>query len=98
MSLTLVPALDFSLSELAELLNSSFRGYLVESKFIASLLNYVRRPDHVDLAASQVVLEAGQPPGLTLVARRGWASQVAATGINSERRVDGVDKWFMKQI
>ena len=98
MSLTVVPALDFNLSELAELLNSSFRGYLVEIKFNPSLVNYLLRQDHVDLTASQVVLEAGQPVGLALVARRGWSSRVAAMGINSERRGQGVGEWLMKQI
>jgi ribosomal protein S18 acetylase RimI-like enzyme len=98
MSLTVVPALDFSLAELAELLNSSFRGYLVEIKFNPSLVNYLLRQDHVDLTASQVVLEAGQPVGLALVARRGWSSRVAAMGINSERRGQGVGEWLMKRI
>jgi ribosomal protein S18 acetylase RimI-like enzyme len=98
MSLTVAPALDFNLSELADFLNLSFRGYLVEIKFNPSLVNYLLRQDHVDLTASQVVLEAGQPVGLALVARRGWSSRVAAMGINSERRGQGVGEWLMKQI
>jgi ribosomal protein S18 acetylase RimI-like enzyme len=83
---------------LAEHLNSSFRGYLVEIKFSPTLVNYLLRQDHVDLTTSQVVLEAGQPVGLALVARRGWTSRVAAMGIISERRGEGIGEWLMRQI
>lgn len=98
MSLKVVPALDFNLSELAEHLNSSFKGYLVEIKFSPAMVNYMLRQDHVDLSASQVVLEAGQPVGVALIARRGWTSRVAAMGISSERRGQRIGEWLMRQI
>lgn len=98
MTLSIVPALNFTLPELAELLNSGFRGYMVEIKFTPALVNYLLRQDHVDLNMSQIALEGDQPVGLAMIARRGWTSRVAAMAIIHERRGHGVGEWLLRQI
>src|SRR5262245_29749601 len=98
MTLRLAPALDFSPPELISLLNAGFKGYMVDIKFTPALLNYVLRQDHVDLNASQIILDGDQKVGVALVARRGWTSRIAAMGIVSERRGQGAGEWLMRQI
>lgn len=92
------PASDYSLPDLAEILNRGFEGYFVPINFnVNSFLNMVRK-DGIDLTCSRVILADGEPAGIALIARRGWASRLAAMGIATETRGMGAGFWFMQQL
>jgi GNAT superfamily N-acetyltransferase len=56
------------------------------------------RRDSTDLTSSRVLLADGEPAGIALIARRGWASRLAAMGIAQEFRGMGAGSWFMEQL
>jgi ribosomal protein S18 acetylase RimI-like enzyme len=98
MNLNCTPALEYSFRDLADLLNQSFAGYFMDINFTpASTIQLVQR-DGVDLNASQVVLYDGQAIGCALIARRGWTGRLAAMGLASEHRGQGIGGWLLEQL
>lgn len=99
MNLAVKPASAFTLTRLAQLLNQTFRDYLVEVNFSKETLFQMVRQDSLDLNASGVVYgEDEQPTGIALVARRGRTSRLATFGIIPSARRQGVGRWFMEQL
>jgi ribosomal protein S18 acetylase RimI-like enzyme len=93
-----VPASNYPLPDLVELLNRGFEAYFVPIQFNTStFLNMLRR-DGIDLTASRVLLADDQPCGIALIARRGWTSRLAAMGIIRESRGRGAGTWFMDEL
>lgn len=98
MGFTSYPASNYSNPELVDILNRGFEGYFVPVTFhVTAFLNMIRK-DGIDLTASRVVLKDDQPIGIALIARRGWASRLAAMGIAREYRGTGAGSWCMAQI
>ena len=91
-------ALEFSIPSLADLLTRGFEGYFVPIQINdVALLTMVRR-DSVDISASRVLLVDGKPAGVALIARRGWASRLAAMSITRDARSQGAGTWMMDQL
>lgn len=91
-------ASEFPILQLAELLTRGFEGYFVPINITdAGLLTMIRR-DSVDLAESRVLLKDGEPIGVALIARRGWASRLAAMGIVSHARNGGAGTFAMEHL
>jgi ribosomal protein S18 acetylase RimI-like enzyme len=91
-------ALDYSLPDIAALVTRGFEGYFVPIQMdVDHLLAMVRR-DSVALSDSRVIQADGAPAGVALMARRGWASRVAAMGIVAEWRGKGLGKQLMLQL
>lgn len=96
--LSLTPANEYSMVELADLLTRGFEGYHVPIHVNAiGMLSMIRR-DSIDLTASRVACLAGQPIGLALMARRGWTSRVAAMSLLPEAQNKGAGSWMMGRL
>jgi ribosomal protein S18 acetylase RimI-like enzyme len=98
MSLSLTPASHFSISQLADLLTRGFEDYFIPIHIDESALLTMLRRDSVDLTASRVILEDGEPIGVGLIARRGWTSRLAAMGIAVSARNGGAGTWAMERL
>ena len=97
-SLSLSPAADFTIPQLADLMTRGFEGYFVPVNITDVILLTMLRRDGVDLTSSRVILKDGVPSGLALIARRGWTSRLAAMGIVSTARNGGTGTWAMGQL
>lgn len=97
-SLSIKPANEFSIPQLAELMTRSFEGYFVPVNITDMILLAMLRRDGIDLASSRVIMKDDQPSGLALIARRGWASRLAAMGIVPTVRNGGTGTWVMRQL
>jgi GNAT superfamily N-acetyltransferase len=98
MEITFAPALDFTLAELADALNTAFRGYFIEVHFTPQSVGQMVRCDSVDLNVSRCVLLGGIPVGVALIARRGWTSRLAAMGLNTQQRGQGIGRRVMELL
>lgn len=99
MTLTMKPASEISVSELAELFNLSFTGYIggnVQFDRDSMLATLTR--DNTDLSLSRLLVRDEKLLGLILIARQGWTSRVAAMGIIPEAQNQGLGKWFLSQV
>jgi len=98
MPLTLTPASQFTIPQLADLLTRGFEGYLIPIHIDEAALLTMLRRDGVDLTESRVLIKEGEPIGVALIARRGWTSRLAAMGIVPHARGGGVGKWAMQNL
>lgn len=98
MQFTTLSASNYSVTDLATLLNEGFEDYFVPIQFTpAAFLSMLRR-DGLDLTSSRVLMVDGQPCGIALIARRGWASRLAAMGIAKHMRGKGAGAWLMDEL
>jgi ribosomal protein S18 acetylase RimI-like enzyme len=97
-SLSLKPANEFTIPQLADLMTRSFEGYFVPVNITDVILLTMLRRDGVDLTSSRVIMKDDAPSGLALIARRGWTSRLAAMGIVSTARNGGTGTWAMQQL
>ncbi|MBP6207994.1 MAG: GNAT family N-acetyltransferase [Anaerolineales bacterium] len=98
MPLSLIPASQFTISQLADLLTRGFEGYLIPIHIDEATLLTMLRRDGVDLTESRVLMKDGEPIGIALIARRGWTSRLAAMGIVSRARSGGVGTWAIQNL
>jgi len=98
MDLDARPAADYPVADLVGLMNRGFENYFVPIQLNTAAFLSMIREDSVDLTASRVVLMDEKPVGIALIARRGWASRLAAMGIASEARTRGVGSWIVERI
>ncbi len=98
MPLTLSPASEFPISQLADLLTRGFEDYFVPIHIDESVFLTMLRRDSIDLTASRVVFRDSEPIGVGMIARRGWTSRLAAMGIVTHDRNSGVGTWAMNQL
>ena len=96
--LSLKPANEFTIPQLADLMTRSFEGYFVPVNITDVIMLTMLRRDGVDLTSSRVILKDDEPSGLALIARRGWTSRLAAMGIVSTARNGGTGTWAMEQL
>lgn len=84
---------ELTAEEVARALTRSFEGYLTGPVSI-SARDYERRfrAENLDPFASRVYHQDGSPVGVLLVARRGWTSRIAATGVLPEMRGRGLGR------
>jgi len=92
------PASDYPLPDLVEVLNRGFDDYFVPIHLNLSQFLTMVRKDSIDLTASRVLLVDEKPSGIALIARRGWASRLAAMGIAAEMRGKGAGSWLMERL
>jgi ribosomal protein S18 acetylase RimI-like enzyme len=98
MNFSTLPASNYPLPDLVNLLNQGFEDYYVPIQFnTATFLNMLRK-DGLDLTASRVLITDDQPRGIALIARRGWTSRLAAMGIARQTRGRGAGSWFMDEL
>lgn len=98
-SLTLQPAVEFTLPQLCDLINRSFAGYVGgEISFTPPVLaNFMAQGD-VHLGRSLVALSGDVPAGIAMLARRGWTVRVALMGVVPDFQNKGVGRWLLGQM
>lgn len=89
--------LEFNANEIASILNDCFEGYLLPVQFTAKVVNSRFRAEHLDAAASFVYLKNDLPQGIILVARRGKTSRIAAMGVATEARGQGLGRLMLSE-
>ena len=92
------PASNYTLPDLVKYLNRGFEEYFVPIQFNTAAFLDTLRKDGIDLTASRILIIDDQPCGIGLIARRGWASRLAAMGISRELRGKGAGSWFMEEL
>ena len=96
--LSLKPAIEFSIPQLADLFTRGFEGYFIPVHITETILLTMLRRDSIDLSASRIILKDGEPAGLALIARRGWTSRLAAMGIVTGARSKGAGTVAMESL
>ncbi len=89
--------LEFNAVQIASILNDCFEGYLMPVQFTAQAVNLRFRAEHLDAAASFVYLKNDKPRGIILVARRGKTSRIAAMGVATEARGQGLGRLMLTE-
>lgn len=97
-SFSLQSASNYSVPQLADLMNRGFEGYFISVELDASALFEIIRRNGIDLLESRIILADGEAVGLALIARRGWTSRLAAMGIVTSARNGGVGTWTMERL
>ena len=97
-SLSLNPASEFTILQLADLMTRSFEDYFVPIRVTEEAFLERNRRESVDLMASRILIDGDTPVGIGLIARRGWTSRLAAMGIIKNARNKGVGTWAMKKL
>lgn len=97
-SFSFKPASEYSIPQLADLLTRGFEGYFVPINITPPVLLAMMRRDGIDLTESRVLLKDGGEVGISLIARRGWTSRLAAMGIVSSARSGGAGTWAMQNL
>lgn len=87
--------LEFNAVQVASILNDCFEGYLMPVQFTAQAVNLRFRAEHLDAAASFVYLKNDLPQGIILVARRGKTSRIAAMGVATGARGQGLGRLML---
>jgi ribosomal protein S18 acetylase RimI-like enzyme len=97
-NLSLTPATELKISQLADLLSRGFEEYLVPIDITENVLLAMIRRDDIDLLESRVLHKDGEPIGVALISRRGWAGRLAAMGLMPNARNSGAGTWIMQQL
>lgn len=97
-SFSFKPASEFSIPQIAELLTRGFEGYFVPINITVPVLLTMMRRDSIDLNETRILHKDGEPIGVSLIARRGWTSRLAAMGIVSAARNGGAGTWAIGQL
>jgi ribosomal protein S18 acetylase RimI-like enzyme len=97
-SFSFKPASEFPTSQIADLLTRGFEGYFVPINITLPVLLTMMRRDGVDLNETRILHQGDEPVGVSLIARRGWTSRLAAMGIVSSARNGGAGTWAMQQL
>ncbi len=92
------PILDLTSGEVTQAVNAGFEGYLVPLRFTPDTLERRMRAEHLDAEASRVFTLGGQVAGAALVARRGRTSRLAAMGVSSPFRGQGVGRLMLDEV
>lgn len=95
-------ASEYSLVELSNMLNRCYEGYIVPFQVPVEFAVAMFRNDSVDFWHSAVALDDATPSldpiALSLIARRGRNSRLAAFAVAPEKRGSGVGKWLLQQV
>lgn len=89
---------DFGLERSAEVFARGYSDYFVKIPATAAMLLGMARVDGVDLAASRILLRAGQPAAGGLIARRGWTCRLAGMAVVPEARRTGAGRALLEQL
>jgi ribosomal protein S18 acetylase RimI-like enzyme len=89
--------LEFNAIEVSSILNECFEGYLMPVQFTAQAVNSRFRAEHLDAAASFVYFKNDVPQGIIMVARRGRHSRIAAMGVATGARGQGLGRLMLTE-
>lgn len=95
--ITVRPVSECVSSGVAAALTASFEGYLIPMEVDAEGYERRFRADDLDPFASRVYLRDGKPTGILLIGRRGRTSRIAAMGVASGERGNGLGEGIMRE-
>ena len=93
-----VPAIDLPAVDLCDALNSCFEDYVVPFHLSTAQADRRFRRESLDAEASSVWTDDVGPVAVTLIARRGWDSRLAAMAVAKRLRGQGVGRHVMKVV
>ena len=94
----LVPAASLDLDELAEVFNAGYSDYFVPLRLDPAGLDFTIEICDIDLAASRVALEDGEPAAFALLAVRGDEGWIGGMGTVPARRRQGLGEQTLKAV
>jgi ribosomal protein S18 acetylase RimI-like enzyme len=83
--------------DIASILNSCFEGYLMPVQFTGESVAQRFRAEHIDARVSYVYAKNDIPQGIVLIARRGKTSRVAAMGVITAARGQGLGRLMLSE-
>ena len=96
MPLDLRSARSLSLGERAELFTAAYEGYVMPMRIDEAALGWIDEKFDVDLDASRIVYEAGEPVGLVNLAVRGADAWIGGVGVVPSTRRRGLGEALMQ--
>ncbi len=93
----IIPAVEYSYQELADLFTEGFVGYPVPVKFSREEFCTFVRMSSVDLTISPVARMDGKDVGVLLLGTKGWSMRGAGMGIISDYRNMGIGTELIKE-
>ena len=94
----LVPADSLDLDALTGLFNAGYSDYFVPLKLDRSGLEFTVAVTDIDLGASQVALEDGEPTAFAFLAVRGDEGWVSGMGTVPARRRQGLGRTALEAV
>lgn len=93
------PLAEHTSAAAAAAMTRSFEGYLVNVQMTPQAFERRFRGEDLDPFASRIVYsgDGASPVGVVLVARRGWTSRIAAMGLVSEVRGQGLGRRLLSE-
>lgn len=87
---------EFNSVQLAEILTRCFEGYLMPVQMNAEAFERRFRAEHLDAVSSFVYSQNDLPQGIILISRRGKNSRVAAMGVATSARGQGLGRKMLQ--
>ena len=98
MTVSLLPASDFSSNQLAELLSACYADYYTPIHFHKGQFDFFAKAHDILLDHSLIAMSGAEPIGLALLARRGERGWVSGLGVLPEQRRQGVARQLMQGV
>jgi ribosomal protein S18 acetylase RimI-like enzyme len=98
MHLSVHPLSEYDPTDIVEIFNRAFSGYLIEIDLEISSLLAMLRYDNVDWDSSRIVRRGKEEVGVALMASRGWNCRLAGMAIVPEARGKGIGSWLMGRL
>ena len=96
--MTIVPATDLDLEQLAELFTAGYAGYYVPIHVDAAALAFMVEAWDIDLARSRVAVSGNEPVGLALLAVRSDRAWIGGLAVVPGARREGVGRALMEAV
>jgi len=96
--MTLAPASDFDLAQLAALFTAGYEGYFVPLHVDEAALRFMVDAWDIDLDRSRVAVEDGEPVGLAFLAVRGDSAWIGGVGVALASRGRGIGRRLMEAV
>jgi GNAT superfamily N-acetyltransferase len=97
-TITMSPASSFGLDELADVFTRSYQGYVVPFAVDEMFLGFMVKTFDLDLDASRVALEDGEPVGLANLGVRERQAWIGGVGVVPAARRRGIARQLMEAL
>lgn len=98
MTFSILPASDFGIDEIVDVLNASYEDYLIAVRFNARQYRFFVQSHDIILSQSAVAESDGRLVGLAQMAQRGERGWVGGLGVRPEFRHRGIARALMETM
>jgi GNAT superfamily N-acetyltransferase len=98
MAVELGPCSALSVTELVDVFNAGYEGYVIPFRLDEPAFRFMVEAFDIDLDASRVAYDAGEPVGLANLALRGDEAWVGGVGVAAAARRRGIGELLMQAI